>query len=68
MSVILYTTGCPQCRILEGKLASAKIDHTIIEDVDTMLANGFSSAPMLVVDGQAMKFMEAMKWINEVNA
>ena len=40
MNVILYSTGCPKCNILKKKLADAKIDYSVIEDVDVMYLRG----------------------------
>lgn len=63
MQVILYSTNCPRCRVLESKLASARIEYTIVEDVDVMLAKGLKNAPNLEVDGTMMDFKEAVEWI-----
>lgn len=62
--ITLYSTGCPQCEALEKKLDSAHIQYVVDEDVATMLAKGFQSAPMLEVDGKAMTFVEAVRWVN----
>ena len=32
-----------------------------------MLLKGFASTPLLEVDGQIMKFEDAVKWVNEQN-
>ena len=65
MEVILYSSNCPKCNILEKKLRQANIDFTLVQDVDLMIAKGFMSAPMLEVDGQAMDFGQANNWIKE---
>ena len=54
--VILYTTHCPKCRVLETKLQKASIDYEECDDLDLMLKRGFKSAPVLVVDGQVFEF------------
>lgn len=64
MSVVLYSTNCPKCKVLEAKLNEAKIKHDIIEDPDLMMAKGFMESPMLEEDGFVMNFIEAVKWIN----
>ena len=64
MSVILYTTGCPKCKILQKKLDSKGIQFDISEDVDFMIEKGFTSAPVLEVDGEFLQFKEANDWIN----
>ena len=65
MNVILYSTGCPKCNILKKKLADAKIDYKVIEDVDVMVSKGLKEVPWLEVDGNLMNFADSSKWINE---
>lgn len=63
--LILYSTGCPKCKILEKKLNEIKVLFTTNNNVDEMLSLGLSSAPALSVDGKLMNFTEAMKWLRE---
>lgn len=65
MKVILYSTGCPRCRILEQKLEKKNVEYMLVQDSELMIAKGFMSAPMLEVDGEIMDFTQANKWINE---
>ena len=65
MNVILYSTGCPKCNILKKKLADAKIDYKVVEDVDVMVSKGLKEVPWLEVDGNLMNFADSSKWINE---
>lgn len=65
MNVILYSTGCPKCNILKKKLADAKIDYKVIEDVDIMVSKGLKEVPWLEVDGNLMNFVDSSKWISE---
>lgn len=37
--------------------------YTIIDDMDEMVAKGFQAAPVLEVNGEAMEFSEAIKWV-----
>lgn len=64
MHTILYSTGCPKCNVLKTKLTQKGVDFELIEDADAMISKGFTSAPMLEVDGNAMDFMDAVKWVN----
>ena len=64
MQTILYSTGCPKCNVLKTKLTQKGVDFKLIEDADAMISKGFMSAPMLEVDGNAMNFMDAVKWVN----
>ena len=65
MNVIWYSTGCPKCNILKKKLADAKIDYKVVEDVDVMVSKGLKEVPWLEVDGNLMNFVDSSKWINE---
>ena len=66
--VILYTIGCPKCKILETKLNQKNIPHTICDDRDIMNEMGFDKMPMLFVEGAnndvTMNYAEAIKWVN----
>ena len=63
--IILYSTNCPKCKVLEQKLKSKNIEYVEFTDVDKMIEMGFSMMPMLEVDGVIMDFGTANKWINE---
>lgn len=63
MSVILYTANCPKCRVLTTKLAQKSIDYEEINDVDLMMQKGFTTVPMLEVDGVVYDFKQAVEWI-----
>ncbi len=65
MNVILYSTHCPMCNVLEQKLKSVPIEFTEENDIDVMVKKGFMSAPILEVDGKCMNFAEAVKWVND---
>ena len=63
MTVTLYSSGCPQCILLEKMLEKNNIDYAIESDEDVFAEHGFMSMPMLEVDGQMMNMKEAMMWI-----
>ena len=65
MKVILYTTHCPKCSVLEKKLAAKNISYTEVTDVEIMTKKGFDAVPILEVDGTVMDFKEANTWVNE---
>ncbi len=64
-NIILYSTGCPKCKVLKKKLDSANIDYELISDVDIMQEKGFASTPVLEVNGHCMSFVEANTWVKE---
>lgn len=68
MKVVFYTIDCPKCRVLESKLKAKKVNFEECRDIEIMQEKGFESAPMLEVDGAAMNFGDAVKWINNLEA
>ena len=62
--VILYSTGCPKCKVLKSKLDEKSIECEIISDMDTIISLGFKTVPLLSVDGNIMQFADAVKWVN----
>jgi len=65
MEVILYSTHCPKCNVLEKKLQNAGINYVEVNDVDIMVSKGLLSVPNLEVDGKMMDFVQATNWIKE---
>lgn len=65
MKVIMYSTGCPKCKVLESKLNSTSIPYEIFNDTEKMINMGITTIPILEIDNKKMKFEEAVKWINE---
>lgn len=65
MNVVLYSTHCPKCKVLETKMKQKKVEYVEVDDVDAMLAKGIKSAPYLEVNDTMMDFNEAVKWVNE---
>ena len=63
MNVILFSTHCPRCNVLATKLQQKSINYEEINDVDVMVERGFSSVPMLEVDGVVYDFKKAVEWI-----
>lgn len=64
MTTILYSTGCPKCKVLKKKLEERGIAFDEVTDVDAMAELGFESVPVLSVDGTLMDFVSANAWLN----
>ena len=64
MSVVLYSTHCPRCNVLEKKLQQKEVDYYEVNDTSIMEQKGYLSVPVLEVDGKSMDFKEAVDWIN----
>ena len=62
-NIILYSTHCPQCCLLERQLKQNNIQFTVCDDVAQMLSLGINSAPVLGVNGELLKLKDALKWI-----
>ena len=62
--IVLYTTGCPVCKMLKDRLDQAGVSYEIEEDANKMIELGFKSAPMLRVDDKFLNAGEAIKWLN----
>ena len=66
MKVVLYTTHCPKCKIVEMKLKQKNIEYSENDDTAYMMnVLHIQSAPTLEVDGKLYPFGDAVKWINE---
>jgi glutaredoxin len=66
MDIILYSTGCPKCKILKKKLEDKNIDYVENDDIETMISLGIEQVPVLSVDNKLFQFAEAVKWVNEL--
>ena len=63
--MVLYTTGCPKCRILEKKLSDKGIGFEKCDDREVMSSLGMVSWPMLRLDdGRMLGYFEAVKYVN----
>lgn len=70
MEVILYTSHCPKCKVLELKLQKKKIEYKEVDikpdNIEELLSQGIRSAPCLKVDGELMEFSKALQYINKI--
>lgn len=66
-TIILYSTGCPRCKILKKKLEAKEINYILEENEDPqfMIEKGFMETPILEVNGRTMGFIEANTWVNQ---
>lgn len=66
MDVVLYTTGCPQCIVLEKLLDDKGVEYKTVTDTKEMIKRGFATAPMLEVDGELKNSQGAFLWVNSL--
>lgn len=62
--IILYSNGCPKCKVLKSKLESKKIEFTETDDFSKLKDQGLQSLPIMEIDGEILTFVEANNWIN----
>lgn len=63
--IVLYSTSCPKCGVLEKKLNDAGITYSISADVKKMEELGIEFVPVLSVDGKLLQFGDAVNWIKD---
>ena len=64
MSIILYSTGCPKCKVLKSKLVAKNIEFVENNSVEEMTGLGITQVPVLAVDGELFDFKQAVDWVN----
>lgn len=64
MGVVLYSTHCPKCNVLEKKLKQKNIDFEEVNDIEIMKGKNIFFVPVLEVDGNMMDFSTANQWVN----
>lgn len=66
MEVILYSTHCPRCEVLEEKLKIKGIKYIEENSVEVMQEKGITSVPILEYNGELLDFINAVKLINSL--
>lgn len=64
MNLILYSTGCPKCRVLKKKLSDKALEFEENTSIETMEGLGITELPVLSVDGTLFDFSTAIQWVN----
>lgn len=63
--VVLYSNGCPKCRVLEAKLSAKNIEFEKSNNFEKLLEQGKQSLPFLEVGGELLDFVTANTWVND---
>lgn len=64
--LILYSNGCPRCRILKDTLVDVGIEFETSVEFEKVIDKGFTSAPVLELEDKTMlTFDQAIKYIQE---
>ena len=64
MRIILYSTGCPKCKVLKSKLEEKSIEFVENNSVEEMTGLGITQVPVLAVGGVLLDFKQAVTWVN----
>lgn len=65
MNIILYSNDCPRCKVLKTKLEQKNINFEENNNVELMTKKGFTTVPVLEVNGTIYNFKDAVEWIKE---
>lgn len=69
--VVLYSTNCPKCKVMELKLKQKNIDFRVETDPDIVVNKGkevgIISAPILNIDDKYFDFVNGVKELNKLN-
>lgn len=63
--IVMFSTGCPMCRVLRSKLDAKHIEYDVNTSIEDMEALGLTSVPALMVDGKLLVQADAIKWVNQ---
>ncbi len=62
--VILYSNGCPKCRVIKKKLEEKAVSFIETSDEQKLVSLGYQTFPILQVNETIMDFKDANDWIN----
>ena len=64
-NLILYSNGCPKCRVLKNKLEDKNIKFIENNNVQELIPLGVKSLPALKCGDDLMNFAAANEWVNK---
>lgn len=64
--IILYSTHCPKCKVLETLLKRNNVSYSEVDDTELMLSMGIKEAPVLSVNGSIYDFSGAREWLRTI--
>ena len=70
MSIVLYSSDCPKCKMIERIMKEKGLDFSIVNDDKVYLPlaeeNKIVSMPFAKIDGEVVDFRELQKFVMEV--
>ena len=64
--MVIYSNGCPKCKILEQKLIDKEVKYEKVSDMDIMIDLGIKSVPVLKVEEELLDFAKAVSYVNNL--
>ena len=64
--IILYSNGCPRCKIIEKMLEDKGIRYKKITDTEEMLRLGLTNVPWIKTKDTIMNFKDSIDNINNI--
>ena len=64
--ITLYSTGCPNCRLLKEKLDRLGKQYETVTDTSIMKEKDIYTVPALEIDGEIYSFKEALKLVEVI--
>ena len=65
MSVVLYSSGCPMCKVLETKLNQKNIKFEISDNLDYLVEQGVQTLPQLGINNSLIDFKNSCNLVNQ---
>lgn len=63
--IVLYSTGCPKCKALAGRLTNNNIKFEVSNDIKELINKGYKSAPMVKINDQYFNYKQVMTMLKE---
>ena len=64
--VVLYSTGCPRCKVLETKLKQKNVEYIECSDIRELERKNITTVPCLGIEGEILDFGASVKWVNSL--
>lgn len=63
MNMILYSTGCSRCKVLEELMKEKHLNYETVTDESVMLLKKIQTVPVLEFNGKMYQFPDALKLV-----
>ena len=63
--IVLYSTGCPMCKMIEEKFAQKKVQYVKVSDSGIIVSKGITVVPQAEINGKLLRVKEILNWLKE---